>query len=160
MTTPPPERDPLTLILAVWGAALGTLTAAWNIYRDYTNKGRLRVHCYIGWIAGGGGVDRTDRLVYSVTNVGRQPVMVTHLGGHSVGGDRSAFMIVPHDGTVPRMLAPGEYLLEYTEDLSVFDKPVKFLAAWDSLDRAHKCSRRDLKRILNEVRKARVRKRP
>jgi len=41
MATPPPERDTLTLILAVWGAALGTLTAAWNIYRDYTNKGRL-----------------------------------------------------------------------------------------------------------------------
>ena len=112
----------LTLILAVWGAALGTLTAAWNIDRDYTNKGRLRVHCYIGWIAGGGEVDRTDRLVYSVTNVGRQPVMVTHLGGHSVGGDRYAFMIIPHDGTVPRMLAPGEYLLDYTEDLSVFDQ--------------------------------------
>jgi hypothetical protein len=31
MTTPPPERDRLTLILAVWGAALGTFTAAWNI---------------------------------------------------------------------------------------------------------------------------------
>jgi hypothetical protein len=134
-----------TDILAFYGAVLSSLAITWNIYRDLTERGKLHVHCYLGKIAGPNlPPDDKDYLVYSVTNTGRKPIQVTHIGGARRGKD---FIVIPR--SLPKMLSPGEYVLEYTSDLSVLDTSLRFLAAWDSLNRVHKVKRsvtRDLVR--------------
>lgn len=74
----------MTTFLAIWGAILSTLLALWNIYKDFRDRGNIRVEAYLSeW-------DEKDEesreLVrkYEVeiilTNVGRRPILV-----HSVG---------------------------------------------------------------------------
>lgn len=57
----------------------------------------------------GVGADHTDKLFFGVTNVGRRPIMVAKVGGAHGG---KYFLVTPHAGTIPRMLAPGEYVHE------------------------------------------------
>jgi hypothetical protein len=140
----------LTTVLATYGAIVSTGAVLWNIYRDLTDGGRLRVDCFIGFMAlPGVGADHTYKLFFGVTNVGRRPIMVTKVGGAQGG---KYFIVPPHPGMTPRMLAPGEYLHEWLDDpLAVLDRTTKFLGAWDSFDRAWKADRRMLKRLLKEA---------
>lgn len=136
----------LTTVLATYGAIVATLAVVWNIFRDLTDRGRLRVTCFIGFMAlPGVGADRSDKLFFNVTNVGRRAILVEKVGG-AHGGKH--FIIVPHPGMAPRMLAPGEYTHVWQDDpLSVLDKATKFLGAWDSTGRLWKVDRRTLKRL-------------
>jgi hypothetical protein len=65
-----------------------------------------------------------------VTNSGRRPVVVTHIGG-AIAKDKH-FMINTRT-EMPRTLQPGEYFLEYSPDLSVLDESPQALWAIDSL---------------------------
>lgn len=47
----------------------------------------------------------------------------------------------------PYTLDPGEYFTAYTDDLSMFDDDVRFLAVEDSLGRTYKARSRDVRRI-------------
>jgi hypothetical protein len=64
------------------------------------------VRCYIGNIVGGIGSDKQDYLVYSITNIGRKQVMVTHIGGEFKKG--RGFVVIPR--SLPKMLQPGASL--------------------------------------------------
>lgn len=140
----------LTTVLATYGAIVSTGAVLWNIYRDLADQGRLRVHCFIGFIVAPGiGTDGTKRLFFNVTNVGRRPIMVTQVGG---GLGKDHFLVKPHDDRLPRMLAPGEYLHEWVDDpLSTLNQETKFLGAWDSTGGIWKVDRRTLKRLLKEA---------
>ena len=136
----------LTTLIALYGAILSSVLLGWNIYRDLTDKGSLRVHCYIGnIIIPGGPKDENDYLVYSITNVGRKPTLVTHIGGKTKEND---FMITPRE--LPKMLKPGEYLLEYTRDLSILNDNLLCLWALDSFGKAHKVKKSVLKDLIKK----------
>ncbi len=84
----------VTTGLAIYGAVVSTLALVWHVYRDVTDRGRLRVQCYIGNLVGGvGPPDSQDYLTYKITNIGRKPVMVTHAGGQYKG--ERGFMVIP-----------------------------------------------------------------
>lgn len=140
----------LTFVLAVWGALLSTCVGLWNVYRDYTNRGHLHVHCYIGALGQMGvGVVKDNLLVYVITNDGRQPVRVAQVGGMHKEGEYRAFMI-PSD-RIPARLEPGDDVIVYTDDLSVFDEPIEFLGATDSLGKTYRVPRKTLTVVLDRV---------
>lgn len=136
----------LTTLIALYGAILSSVLLVWNIYRDLTNKGKLRVCCSIGKIiTPGGPKDENDYLFYNVTNVGRKPILVTRIGGKTKEND---FMIKPRG--LPKTLNPGEYLSEYTPDLSMLNDNLLCLWAIDSLGKAHKVKKSVLKDLIKK----------
>ena len=133
----------ITTLIAAYSAFVATFVLGWNVFRDLTDKGKLKVHCYIGnLIFPGGPTDNKDYLVYSVTNVGRRAVLVTHVGGQKKKKD---FMIVPRD--LPKKLEPGDYLMEYTDDLSCLSKDLKTLFVIDSLGKQYKVKRATVRNL-------------
>jgi hypothetical protein len=136
----------ITTILAIWGAALSSFAVGWQFYRDMSQRGKLRVSCYIGKLIDSGPKDPNDYLVYCITNVGKEPVMLTHIGGRSRKND---FMLIAHR-PLPKMLQPGEYILEYTPDLDVLNSELKSLMAIDSLDRYWKTPRKQVKKLKSD----------
>jgi hypothetical protein len=138
------DNDAITTVLAIWGAVLSSFAVGWQFFRDMTQRGRLRVSCYIGNLVGGpGGRDPKDYLVYNVTNVGKEPVMLTHIGGEN---KHNRFMVITRQ-PLPRMLQPGEYTLEYTHDLSVLGPELKRLTAINSLGQSWKAPRKQVKKL-------------
>jgi len=74
----PKLLDYVTLGIALWGALLASIVFGWNLYRDLSDRGKLKVHCYIGLIIQPGvGVTKEDLVCWQVTNVGRQPILLT-----------------------------------------------------------------------------------
>lgn len=71
--------------------------------------------------------------------------MVTHFGGKS---KKSNFMIIPRN--LPKMLAPGEYAQEWTDDLSFLNRNLLYLCAIDSLGEIHKAEKRVIRKLVKE----------
>lgn len=134
-----------TLFLAIWGAFLSSVAIGWNLYRDLTNIGKININCYIGNIIGAAESSDTDYLVFVVTNIGRQPIMITQVGG---GYNSKHFLISPRN--IPKMLQPGEYVIEYTSDLTSLKKDLKFLGAWDSYGKIWKVRKKKLKKLIDK----------
>lgn len=156
-----------TAIIAIYGALLSSIALGWNIYRQFTDKGRLSVQCYIGnfcpavsketkdylikdlpeslveWASQNIHEDR-DYLIYKVTDIGRKPILVTQVGGGYRNGEQ--FLINPNC-PMPKELKPGEYFLEYSPDLSILDKDLRFLGVWDSLGKIHKADRKTFRML-------------
>jgi hypothetical protein len=63
----------LTDYLAIWGAVLSTILAAWSIYKDYLKRYRVRVEA-------GFRLAFPDVFAVTVTNLSDQRVKVTHWG--------------------------------------------------------------------------------
>lgn len=143
-----------TTVLAVWGAVVSTIALVWHILRDIADRGRVSVKCYLGRYVGGIQTDLRTHLIYRVTNVGRRPVNVTHIGGAIQENEH--FML--NIRTLPRTLQPGEYIVESSSDLSILDQRPKALWAIDSLGKHWKISRRNLRRLLSDHQKGATKK--
>ncbi len=140
-------KDTITTVLAAWGAIVSSIAIGWNLYRDIAQRGRLRVSCYIGKIVDEAtGIDPRDYLIYNITNIGKEPLVLTHIGGAL---QKSHFMIKSRH-QIPMTLKPGEYILEYSHDLSILGEGLKHLWAIDSLDRKYKAPRKQVKRLKRE----------
>lgn len=135
----------ITLCIAIWGAALSSITFISNLYKDFAKKGRLSVTCYIGNIIHAGiGADPTNYLVWRITNIGGEPVVLTHIGGSFKNGHD--FMIVTRT-TLPMTLKPGEYVIEHSADLSALDSKLESLWASDSLGRTFKAKQKQVREL-------------
>jgi hypothetical protein len=140
-----------TTVLAAYGAIVSTIALSWSIFRDVTDRGRLRVHCFLGSMVAAGHSDDRTYLIYQVTNVGRRPVVVTHIGGRRLkapGDAKTGFIIIPRN--LPKTLQPGEYLMEYSPDLHDL-LGVRAYQAYDSHGRAYTATRSDLKEIRKHL---------
>lgn len=131
-------------VLAIWGAVLSSITLVWNLYRDFLQRGRLRVTCYIGQIFGDPAISHEKRLlIWNVTNIGKEPVVLTNIGG-SFG--ETAFVINTRD-PLPRTLRSGDYFTGFSDDLSVLKQELEYLCAHDSLGRVFKASKKIVKEM-------------
>jgi hypothetical protein len=136
-----------TTVLAIWGAILSSFTLGWNLYRDFLQRGRLRVTCYIGQIFGDPTISQEKRLlIWNVTNVGKEPVVLTNIGG-SIG--ETAFVVNTRD-PLPRTLGPGDYFTGFSDDLSVLKQELEYLCAYDSLGRIFKASKKAVKELIRK----------
>ncbi|MDH5336782.1 MAG: hypothetical protein OEW20_10730 [Nitrospira sp.] len=141
------DKDTITTILAIWGAVLSSFAVGWQFFRDITQRGNLRVSCYIGSLTDGlSEKDPNDYLVYNITNVGKEPVMLTNIGGEM----KKDHFLVNTRQLLPRMLQPGEYILDYTSDLSVLGHELKHLTAIDSLGRSWKAPSKQVKKLKED----------
>lgn len=146
------ESGAVGLIVAIYGAAVATAVAAWNIYQQVvTYRDQLEVQVVRANMAQGGAVIARDRLWFKVTNVGRQPIWL-----HSVGGrykrrnPRSHFIIVTAQG-LPVKLEPGEAFNDTSSDAKKLGlEKVRYLCAWDSKGKVHKAPSRQLQELLKD----------
>jgi len=83
-----------------------------------------------------------------VTNVGRRPIMVTHVGGSTT---TKPFFILPQN--LPRMLQPGEYLVEQTFELERLNDELRSLWVTDSLGREYKAPAKLLRKLITQAKK-------
>lgn len=146
------ETWSVTTIVAVYGAVLSTIAIVWNIIREVTNRGRLRVNVSLAEIFSAGvGRIATDKLWYKVTNVGRQPIWLSQIGG---GLSNGKHFLITVQKQFPIKLDPGQEFSDASADASQLDGPEKilFLGAWDTLGKIHKVPRRRLKVLLKELR--------
>lgn len=146
-----------TLSIAIWGAVLSTIAFGWNIFRAVTHHGKLRVSCYRAIIIGVGYRDEKTYLAYNITNIGKEPVLVTHFGGTIKDPKHNAFCITPESGEIPKMLQPGEQIFLKTNiDLmkEFLNETLLTLNVTDSLGRKFNCPKRDIKKILKEEKEA------
>ena len=133
-----------TTILAIWGVVLSSFTLGWNLYRDFLQRGRLRVTCYIGQTFGDPTISHEKRLlIWNVTNIGKEAVVLTNIGG-SFG--ETAFVVNTRD-PLPRTLGPGDYFTGFSDDLSVLKPELQNLCAHDSIGRVFKASRKAVKEL-------------
>jgi hypothetical protein len=103
------ENNTVTTILALWGAIVATFAMGWNLYRDIIQRGRLRVSCYIANIFDDiHGKDPADYLVWNVTNIGKEPVVLTNIGGNYKKKKHHKFILKPHNIKLPHTIKPGE----------------------------------------------------
>jgi hypothetical protein len=138
------EQSTTTAILAIYGAVLSSFTLGWNLYRDYIQRGRLRVTCYVGNIVGNPAIPAKKKwLVWRVTNVGKEPVVLTHIGGNSGNTSFIVDTLMP----LPVTLKSGEYFSSQTDDFSVLKADLKYLSAYDSIGRIFKAPRKATRQL-------------
>jgi hypothetical protein len=138
------EPSPVVTALALWGAVLSSVTFGWNLYRDYIQRGRLRVHCFVGHIVRDPSTSAKKKwLIWRVTNIGKESVVLTNIGGNS---GATSFVVDTRE-PLPVTLEPGEYFSSQTDDFSILDEKLKFLAAYDSLERTFKAPRRVVREL-------------
>jgi hypothetical protein len=140
----------ITTFLAVWGALLSTFAIGWNVYRDFSEKGRLKVDCYIGKsISDLEGISKQDYLIWSITNVGNRSVIISNIGGAFTDCD---FMLNTRN-RMPHKLNSGEYIIEYSPDLSILTKNIKELFVIDTIGKKYKASNKRLKQAIQSAKK-------
>jgi hypothetical protein len=79
------------MVLAVWGAVIGTTTAAYTIWRDYRKRRRLLVTPWFN--------SPTGDLVFNLENVGGERIVVQFVGGETENG--AQFVLVHSGGAFP-----------------------------------------------------------
>jgi hypothetical protein len=148
----------LTTTLALWGAALSTLLAVWNIYKDIRDRGNVRVEAELSeWTERD---DETEDLVFRyeveiiLTNIGRRAALVRSVGvGRKSGPLLSIWRRLPprfrlnqkppkgyyeavfdDKGCLPKRLEPGDFISIKRDNLKFLEDPeYGFLFAIDSL---------------------------
>lgn len=141
-----------TLFLAIWGAIVSSITLGWNLMRDVSQRGRLRVSCYIGQFAAPGvGVLPGECLVWSVVNIGKEPVVLTHVGGSLKNNE--AFILQTHYN-LPVTLKQGETFLDYSNDLTILTDKLISLWASDSLNKEYRISKKQVKLLKEKYKKS------
>lgn len=144
----PCSTSPISLILAVYGAVIATIVAAWSIYQQVTTyRGQLAVQVVKVDMVQGHMTVGKDKLWIKVTNVGRQPIWLNSIGGrYKRGSPKSHFRIFIAQG-LPVRLEPGEAFNDTSSDVNKANlERVRFFCAWDSKDKVHKAPRRQLHR--------------
>lgn len=145
------ETSLLTQITALYAALVSTATAAWTIYKDRNDVGRLRVT--VGFRSQiGNGIVEDNLLVWHITNTGRRPVLLTHAAGEcepEKSGDRFTGFLI-NDPQLPRRLEPGDYHMSICKDFD-FRAPLRRLFACDSLGREFEAPPESLKDVQENL---------
>ena len=138
-------KETITIILAIWGAMLSSIAMGWNLYRDISQRGRLRVHCYFGKLVDEvSGIDPNDYLVWNITNIGKGPIVLSTIGGAL----KDNHFLIKTRNQLPFTLKSGEYILEYSTGIDVFEKGLKCLWAIDSIGKTYKAPKKQMKKLF------------
>jgi hypothetical protein len=157
--------------LAIYGAVLSTTTFVWNMRRDLRDRSKLKISASVMRLVEGPGLrwfavkydfpaaGASQRLyiVLNVVNVGRRPMEWQGWGGcyKKPYKGNSNFSCVPTH--LPKILAEQESHREQTLLEEEFDPDnIKKLFIWNSAGGEWKLSRRQLKNLIQEAKKARA----
>jgi len=148
----------LSLVLSSIALLISGCAFGWNIYRDVLDKGRLTIKLMIGRIepypTGAIAIDSdlhaelvasgkatgsgNDLLIATITNVGRRAIMAQKWGSRTPtqGSKKSGAVILSR--TLPKTLQPGDFAMEWTDNLSVLAGNTKGFWVSDSTGREWK----------------------
>jgi hypothetical protein len=155
----------LTDLLAAWGAIFSTGSIIWNVARDLGDCGRLRITAELGrpmlredgatgaWKTPASPDSPLKDLLIKIANTGRRPVKVEAVWFDEPGGGRH--MLMPRQ--LPCLLAEGEDVVEYTDDLAFFREAISGLRARDSSGRIWRLPSRGLRELLAQAAKVGLR---
>lgn len=136
------NKETVTVILAIWGAVVSTVAIIWNIYNSLKDKGKLKVDCYIGnQVVEGVGIVKKQLLVLNITNIGKRDIIISHIGGKLSDSD----FILTTRNRMPHKLQPGEYIIEYSDDLSVLNDNKLKLLVLDTLGNSYSPKKKRLR---------------
>lgn len=140
--------DSITQLIAIYGAIVSSILVGWTIYRDIKDVGRVQLKCgFRELITPGTDYVEEDILVYTVTNIGTRPVIITNLGGDF--SDGKGFILT--DDNIPKTFSPGEYFMFMARSYEDMAGRVESLKCWDSLGREYKASRKDLRQVQKQL---------
>ena len=141
----------LTQFSAFFGAITSLVALIWNIIRALRNKPKLKINANIGKIPPRF-ADR-DYLFISITNISYRPVEVAIWGGRKKKSVKGKRLIICDSPNLPRFLKEGENYMGYTDDLSILSPELKKICIWDTALREWKVSRKNLKRLFEDLKK-------
>jgi hypothetical protein len=134
------QADPMVLYIAGYAALVSTLVLTWNIIQWYLSKGKIKFDCSLTYMVGNEGLF----LAYKIANTGEKSVVLSSINGTYKNGGRVS-LISPG---LPKRLEPKEAFFEYRGAPCMFVNPgLKDLFVVDSLDKAYKLKRREVKKL-------------
>lgn len=141
-----------TQILALYGAVIATFTGIWQLYTYVVDKGKLKVNCYVASIVSFLTEEEKKRryFYFTITNIGKKPIMVRDLGGSYKEKNQHFCISVPG---LPRELLPGHFINFPIEVFSEFNKDVKKIWVSDSLGTYYNLSNRELNQLKKDAQK-------
>jgi len=139
-------------ILTIWGAILSSFLLGWSIYRDLTDKGKIKLDIFLGNL-----IElplkpenKETKLCYHIVNSGRKPTYITGFG--AIKKDNKGYWITPHN--LPKTLEPGGYIADYTHEIAkMLHKDIKYLYVSDSLGKKYKFKGRKLNKLKKQFNK-------
>ena len=147
--------------IALYGAILSTILAILKGYEYWRDQPRLRVDAGIGeltlnlkipdagvmWKDAAAHTGHPPFLAVKVANIGRHPVIVQRIGGSTGGSD---FSINYQHVELPQTLEPGR-VIEVAGPATLVNRSLESLGVWDQTGRAWMLSRRQLKKLKNQI---------
>jgi hypothetical protein len=160
--------DALTKFLATWGALVATGGLGWTIYRDFADRGKLKVQARIMRIGVSttgqqflvsptANVQAAPELYFAVTvvNVGRRPVKWVGWGGKYLKPPNNRHSFVGVSRYLPKMLEEGQDHDEVeplTQETVETIENARKLFVWDSSGKKWVLSRKQLKELKQKSR--------
>lgn len=142
-----------TEIISFYAAIVSTATAAWAIYKDWNDVGKLRVTVGFRLLAGNGMIEE-NLLVWNITNVGRRSVLLTHAAGDvqpTPKSDDGFTSFIVNDPQLPKRLEPGDYHMSICREFD-FLNDIKKLYASDSVGRSFEAPKQDVLLVNKKLR--------
>jgi len=150
----------LTEFAAFFGAIASLVAIIWNIIRALRDKPKLKIDARIEKQFRTDAVfDKfpnkryRDYLIITVTNIGRRPLVVKSWGWMKKKGKEGNRRITFGALHLPRMLNEGEYHTETTAPLSTLSSDIENIFVQDSVGREWEAKRKNLKRLLEDIKK-------
>jgi hypothetical protein len=153
----------ITDYLAIWGAVVATMVAAWNIYKDFLKRHRVKASAGFQILIDGS--PRQEVFAVTVTNLSDRPATITHICGYRdrhykprwfdrlvarfVKRSTQAYLfnLTYRSPTLPHKLEPwSKVIFIYKLPATEFPK-IETLEVTTADDRTWFCPRRDIERI-------------
>jgi hypothetical protein len=139
--------------VAAYAALVSTIALGWNIYRAYSDRGKLSVRCQR---REGDTIPHEDRgarftvsradpvLRWTLTNIGTRPLTIRSVGAVLSESGRKAVST-----NLDRILAPSAEMTVETFLAKTDARKVSALSAWDTRGREYRAPLEDLEAIRN-----------
>lgn len=151
------ELNLISLAVSVFAVSISASVAGWTIYRDTHDKGKLKVECNVAFDHAeifklpSGDHNPTLWAFFTITNIGRRPIAAKKIS-YALNGMGEAGKI-KHDH-LPRMISPGEYIVEKESADFALQKSVKAIYVHDSYGRKSAFSGSRLNTLKAQVNKS------
>jgi hypothetical protein len=157
----------LTTGLAIYAAILSSIGVGWNVYRELSDRARVKVLVSLMRISTGTDgrqfavaphstiedANAAVHVVVKMTNAGRSPVLLQGWGGEWKIPENGKDKFVVISQGLSRMLNGHESHQEFTPDLLVVSSNIKALYAWDSSGKNWYVSNKELREAGEQARK-------
>jgi hypothetical protein len=135
---------------ATWyGAIVATIALGWNILRNVRSNGHLKVQAM--YQANSMEPHLPPVLAVRVTNVGSKAVLVQGIAIQRKKRFEPRHHFFPCE--VPKMLAPGDSLLQVLDRTGWLPLATEKVYAWDSSGRHWRMARREFRSLLDQNRR-------